>query len=246
MKRLILTVGLAVLMGLMGETNYALAQDPWTDWAFHGSCGYGYYGYYGCYGDTDAAKMIAAGRLILDISRAVSSLEATHRSYELAEREQEYKHRQSQIVWSNQTTNPIIYNVEVKKTTDDGKDRTIKKLNSKIAELQIELKEKEQLLKRLRREKAELLKELKEGDKAKRKEAIAKLGGFLYDDEVRKALCAILLDPNEDPELRKEVAVSFGKVKNKKVLPALEKARVEDSDVEVRREADRAIRAIKG
>jgi HEAT repeat protein len=52
------------------------------------------------------------------------------------------------------------------------------------------------------------------------------------------------LDP--DPELRKEVAESVAKVKNREVLPALEKARVEDTDKEVREEADKAIKKIKG
>ena len=70
------------------------------------------------------------------------------------------------------------------------------------------------LFKSLRTKKSELLKKLRLGDKANRKQAISELAGFSYDNKVRKALEDILLsDP--DPELRKEAAKSFAKVKNK-------------------------------
>lgn len=101
------------------------------------------------------------------------------------------------------------------------------------------------LFEQLRREKSELLEKLKADDKENRREAIDKLAGFSFDEEVREALEKVLLsDP--DPELRKQAAKSFGKVKNKEVLPALEKARVEDPSEEVRKEADKAIKEIKG
>jgi hypothetical protein len=97
---------------------------------------------------------------------------------------------------------------------------------------------------KLRNKKSELLKTLKIGDKANRIKAIAELAGYSFDDNVRKALEEILLkDP--DPELRRQVAESLGKVKNRKVIPTLEKARVEDSDEGVRAEADQAIKKIR-
>lgn len=99
------------------------------------------------------------------------------------------------------------------------------------------------LFKRLRTKKGELLRKLKLTDKETRKKSINELAGFSHDNKVRKALEDILLsDP--DPELRIEVAKSFAKVKNDRVIPALEKARVEDSEKEVRKEADKAIKAI--
>ena len=102
-----------------------------------------------------------------------------------------------------------------------------------------------ELFEQLRQEKSELLKKLKEGDKEKRKEAIDKLAGFSFDEEVREALEKILLsDP--DPELRKQVAKSFGKTKNRKALSILEKVRIEDSNEGVRKEADKAVKKIKG
>jgi HEAT repeat protein len=54
----------------------------------------------------------------------------------------------------------------------------------------------------------------------------------------------LLSDP--DPELRKEAAQTFGKVKNTKALAALEKARVEDPSEDVRKEADQTIRKLEG
>ena len=100
-----------------------------------------------------------------------------------------------------------------------------------------------ELFEQLRRKKSELLKKLKEGNKEHRKEAIDKLAGFSFDDKVREALEDILLS-DSDPELRKEVAKSLGKVKNKKVLSALEKAKAEDSNEEVRQEANKAVKII--
>ncbi len=106
-------------------------------------------------------------------------------------------------------------------------------------------KEREKLFRCLREKKNELLKKLKIGSKEERKKAIDELAGFSFNNKVRKALEDILLsDP--DPELRKQVARSFGDVKNKEAVPVLEKARVEDSDEEVRKEADKAIKKIKG
>lgn len=96
----------------------------------------------------------------------------------------------------------------------------------------------------LRNKKSEMLKALKIGDKQSRIKAIKGLAGYSFDDAVRTALLAILLD-DADPELRKQVALALGKVKNLKVIAALEKVRIEDADEEVRRHADEAIRKIK-
>jgi len=98
---------------------------------------------------------------------------------------------------------------------------------------------------RLRQKKSELLKVLRIGDKERRIQAIRELAGYSSDDGVRKALENILLsDP--DPELRKEVATSFGRTENRKVVAALEEAKAADSSKEVRQAAYRAIILIKG
>jgi len=97
----------------------------------------------------------------------------------------------------------------------------------------------------LQAEKSELLNQLQTGNKEQRLEATKELAGFSFDDNVRAVLENVLLsDPA--PELRKEAARSFGKVKNTKTLPALEKARVEDVDADVRKEADQTIKKLKG
>lgn len=101
------------------------------------------------------------------------------------------------------------------------------------------------LFAKLRRKKSELLRTLSGAEQAQRKKAIADLAGFSFDDKVRGALEDILLS-EADAELRKEAVRSFGKVKNRRALPALEKARTEDSDREVREEAEKAIRKIRG
>jgi len=105
-------------------------------------------------------------------------------------------------------------------------------------------KDTQALFEALRYKKGELLEKLQTPDKDQRMEAISELAGFSFDDYVRQALENILLsDP--DPELRIQVARVFGEVKNTKTLPALEKARVEDSDEDVRKEADNAIKKIE-
>jgi hypothetical protein len=102
-----------------------------------------------------------------------------------------------------------------------------------------------ELFEKLRRKKSELLKILRIGNKGNRKAAIRDLAGFSFDDKVRGALEDVLLsDP--DPELRQQVAQSLGKVTNENVLPALEKAKAEDSNRDVRQEAYRAIIKIRG
>jgi hypothetical protein len=102
-----------------------------------------------------------------------------------------------------------------------------------------------QLNMNLQYKKSELLKQLQTPDKEPRREAIAELAGFSFDDNVRQALENVLLsDP--DPELRIEAARSFGKVKNTKALAALEKARVEDVSEDVRKEADQSIKKLEG
>ena len=102
-----------------------------------------------------------------------------------------------------------------------------------------------QLNKQLQNKKSELMERLKLADKEGRKKAIAELAGFSFDKKVKKALGDILLsDP--DPELRKEAAKSFAKVRNRDAIAVLEKMRVEDSDEGVRQEADKAIKDIRG
>ncbi|MGA1979573.1 MAG: HEAT repeat domain-containing protein [Sedimentisphaerales bacterium] len=97
----------------------------------------------------------------------------------------------------------------------------------------------------LQYKKSELLKQLQMPNKELRREAIDELAGFSFDDNVRCALQNILLsDP--DPELRAEAARSFGEAKNANARAALEKARVEDPGVDVRKAADQAIKSIEG
>lgn len=100
-------------------------------------------------------------------------------------------------------------------------------------------------IERLRLKKSELLKVLRIGDKERRIQAISELAGYSSDDAVRKALEKVLLsDP--DPDLRKQVATSFGKTENRNVVPALEEAKATDSSKEVRQAAYRSIILIKG
>jgi HEAT repeat protein len=103
----------------------------------------------------------------------------------------------------------------------------------------------EALFEALRHRKSQLLIQLQTGDKEQREDAIKELAGFSFDDAVRQTLENILLsDP--DVELRREVIRAFAEVKNTEALPALEKARVEDSEWSVREEADEAIKEIRG
>ncbi len=100
-------------------------------------------------------------------------------------------------------------------------------------------------LERLRLKKSELLKVLRIGDKERRMQAIRDLGEFTSDDAVRGALEKVLLS-DADPELRKQVATSFGKTDNRKVVAALEEAKATDSDKGVRQAAYRSIILIEG
>jgi len=97
----------------------------------------------------------------------------------------------------------------------------------------------------LQYKKSELLKQLQMPNKEQRREAIDELAGFSFDDNVRAALENVLLS-DLDPELRAEAAHSFGEVKNTGARAALEKARVEDPSVDVRKAADEAIKSIEG
>lgn len=101
------------------------------------------------------------------------------------------------------------------------------------------------LFSKLRRKKNDLLGKLGHQDMTERKKAIAELAGFSFDDRVRAALQKILLS-EPDAELRKEAVRSFGKVKNRRAVPALEKASKEDADLQVRDEARKAIKKIRG
>jgi hypothetical protein len=101
------------------------------------------------------------------------------------------------------------------------------------------------LTERMRQRKSELLKALKIGDKENRIVAIRDLSPFSFDDKVRAALEEVLLSDPE-PELRKQVAVSFGKTAHRDAVPALEIAKAKDSDRDVRQAAYRAIIMIQG
>jgi HEAT repeat protein len=92
---------------------------------------------------------------------------------------------------------------------------------------------------------SEQLKILKAGDKDKRIQTIHELAAFTFDNRVRQALEEVLLsDP--DPEVRKEVAVSFGRTENRLVLSALTRAKENDTERDVRQAAYRSIIMIKG
>jgi hypothetical protein len=97
----------------------------------------------------------------------------------------------------------------------------------------------------IRNKKAELLRQLQIGDRTQKIKAIGELAGLSYDDKVKEKLTNILLN-DPDPDLRKEAASAFGKAKNATVLSILEQVRVKDSDIAVRKEADDAIKKIKG
>jgi hypothetical protein len=96
----------------------------------------------------------------------------------------------------------------------------------------------------LRYKKSELLRMLAIGDKEHRIQALNELAGFSFDDNVRGEIEKVLAsDP--DAELRAAAAESLGQVKNSKAIPALEKARVNDSEASVRQAADDAIKNIE-
>ena len=97
----------------------------------------------------------------------------------------------------------------------------------------------------MRKKNSEQLKILKSGDKEERIQAIRELAPFSFDNGIRQALENVLLsDP--DPEIRQEVAVSFGKTENQLVLAALKEAKEKDPVRDVRQAAYKAIILIKG
>ncbi len=96
----------------------------------------------------------------------------------------------------------------------------------------------------LRVRKGELLKTLSIGDKEHRTNAINELAGYSFDDNVRSSIENVLFS-DSDPELRIAAANALGQVKNPKAIPALEKARVQDSITDVRAAADQSIRKIQ-
>lgn len=99
------------------------------------------------------------------------------------------------------------------------------------------------LFQNLRDKKTILLNQLRSSDKNLCISAIKDLAGYSYDDTVRAELENILLN-DPDVDIRIAVANAFGSVKNAKLLPVLENARVEDSNADVRRAADAAIKNI--
>ncbi|MGA2092044.1 MAG: HEAT repeat domain-containing protein [Sedimentisphaerales bacterium] len=103
----------------------------------------------------------------------------------------------------------------------------------------------QKVYKDLRYKKSELMRKLETGDKDSQIQAIRALAGFSFDDNVRQAIENVL-SSNTDAQMRLEAAQSLGSVKNTKALPALEKARVDDGDADVRRAADAAIKNIEG
>jgi hypothetical protein len=103
----------------------------------------------------------------------------------------------------------------------------------------------QKVFKELRYKKSELMRKLEIGDKNSQIQAIRDLAGFSFDDNVHQAIENVLLT-NTDAQLRTAAAEALGSVKNTKSLPALEKARVDDTDAGVRRAADAAINNIEG
>ena len=102
-----------------------------------------------------------------------------------------------------------------------------------------------QLSEAMRKKTDEQLKILETGDKEKRLQAIHDLAVYSFDIKIRRALEKVLLsDP--DPEVRKEVALSFGRTENQLVLLALTEAKDKDPERDVRQTAYRAIIMIKG
>ena len=97
----------------------------------------------------------------------------------------------------------------------------------------------------MRKMKSEWLEILKTGDKEKRVRAIYELAPFSFDDGIRRALENVLLsDP--DLEIRKEVALVFGRTENRVVLGALIEAKEKDPERDVRQAAYRSIIMIEG
>jgi len=97
----------------------------------------------------------------------------------------------------------------------------------------------------MRKKKSEQLKILKMGDKEKRLRAIHELAPFSFDDGIRRALEGVLRsDP--DSEIRKEVALVFGRTENRVVLGALIEAKEKDPERDVRQAAYRSIIMIEG
>jgi len=132
-----------------------------------------------------------------------------------------------------QYVDPIV--IDVPKATVKSEPLLKQKYDEKTVEFFIQL----------RRKKSELLEKLGSKNKQQRKEAVIELAGYSLDTRVREALTEVLLS-EPDPELRELAAKSLSKVRNRKALPALEKAKTEDPHEEVRLEADEAIRKISG
>jgi hypothetical protein len=126
---------------------------------------------------------------------------------------------------------PISRHVIVNKKTEEYKPPSVDK-NAKLFE-------------KLRLKKHELLRQLKIGSKENRLQAIRELTGFTFDEKVADALEEILLN-DPDPELRKEVAVYFGKTNNKNLISSLEQAKNEDPESDVRQAAANSINSLKG
>ncbi len=172
MKRLMTLMMVMVVMVVSVST--VEARHPWDNQSYYGSTsdygyGGGYYGggnygggYYGggYYDDSDAGKMIAAGRLILDISRAVSSYESTHRTLDMGERAQreEYRNRRSAqsagtiygVPITRTETHKVVIVVETPKEKIQQTPSENQKLQSKIEELvkeRNELQERQKLQK---------------------------------------------------------------------------------------------------
>lgn len=102
-----------------------------------------------------------------------------------------------------------------------------------------------QLTEAMRKKKSEWLKIHKTGDKEKRIRVIHELVPFSFDNEIRRALEGVMLsDP--DPKIRKEVAASFGRTKNRLLLAALKEAKEKDPERNVRQAAYKAIIMIEG
>jgi hypothetical protein len=98
---------------------------------------------------------------------------------------------------------------------------------------------------KLQQKKSESLKKLKIGDPNSRVQAAKDLEQFEGDVKVRTALEQALLS-DRDPQVRKAVAESFGRLQDKKTLSVLKQANKDDSDRDVRQAAYKAVILMEG
>jgi hypothetical protein len=98
---------------------------------------------------------------------------------------------------------------------------------------------------KLQEKKSESLKKLKIGDTSSRVQAVKDLEQFASDTKVRAAMEQTLLS-DRDPQVRKAVAESFGRLQDKSTLRVLKQANKDDADRDVRQAAYKAIILMEG